>query len=131
VFRDLCRIGRRLVQLHLDHPRARLTALPECHGPLPKELGPESPRYAAGHIFWDQRFRLGPVPEDVWEFRIGGYQVCRKWLRDRHDLPLKPQHVVQYQRIVAALQATSRAMQRIDAVIDRAGGWDAVFADRR
>jgi hypothetical protein len=23
------------------------------------------------------------VPENVWEFHIGGYQVCEKWLKDR------------------------------------------------
>ncbi|MFC1717836.1 type ISP restriction/modification enzyme [Candidatus Poribacteria bacterium] len=23
------------------------------------------------------------VPSEVWEFRVGGYQVCEKWLKDR------------------------------------------------
>ena len=23
------------------------------------------------------------VPENVWNFHIGGYQVCHKWLKDR------------------------------------------------
>ena len=23
------------------------------------------------------------VPEEVWDFQIGGYQVCHKWLKDR------------------------------------------------
>ena len=23
------------------------------------------------------------VPKDTWEFHVGGYQVCEKWLKDR------------------------------------------------
>jgi len=23
------------------------------------------------------------VPPEVWQFQVGGYQVCEKWLRDR------------------------------------------------
>jgi len=28
---------------------------------------------------------FAPVPEDVWTYRIGGYQVCEKWLKDRRE----------------------------------------------
>jgi hypothetical protein len=28
---------------------------------------------------------FGPVPEAAWAYRIGGYQVWEKWLKDRQD----------------------------------------------
>lgn len=31
-----------------------------------------------------------PVPEEVWNFHIGGYQVCEKWLKDRGPKKGKP-----------------------------------------
>ncbi|MFC1717833.1 type ISP restriction/modification enzyme [Candidatus Poribacteria bacterium] len=28
------------------------------------------------------------APPEVWEFRVGGYQVCEKWLKDRKSRQL-------------------------------------------
>ena len=33
------------------------------------------------HINNDQYFE--GITEEVWEYQIGGYQVCDKWLKDR------------------------------------------------
>ena len=30
---------------------------------------------------------FGPVPREIHEYRIGGYQVCQKWLKDRKGAP--------------------------------------------
>ncbi len=62
------------------------------------------------------------VPENVWEFRVGGYQVCEKWLKDRKGCQLSAEDITHYQRVVA-LHETIRLMGEIDAVIDQHGGW--------
>jgi hypothetical protein len=31
---------------------------------------------------------FGNVPEAVWNFKVGGYQVCDKWLKDRKGAAL-------------------------------------------
>ena len=66
--------------------------------------------------------------ENVWQFRIGGYQVCHKWLKDRKGLVLTKEDVTHYQRIVVALSETIRVMARIDQVIEQHGGWPAAFS---
>ncbi len=33
---------------------------------------------------------FSPLPLEVYEYRIGGYQVCEKWLKDRKERRLKP-----------------------------------------
>ena len=69
------------------------------------------------------------VPEEVWEFRVGGYQVLHKWLYDRRGTRGEPGHtlteedIVHYQRIVVALQETIRLMGEIDEAIEAHGGW--------
>ncbi|MDP3722642.1 MAG: type ISP restriction/modification enzyme, partial [Candidatus Omnitrophota bacterium] len=68
------------------------------------------------------------VPEDVWNFHIGGYQVCEKWLRDRKGRTLASDDIGHYHRIVIALHETIRLMQEIDEVIDAHGGWPGAFA---
>jgi hypothetical protein len=63
------------------------------------------------------------VREDVWNFHIGGYQVCAKWLKDRKGRSLTADDLAHYQKIVVALSETIRLMAEIDAVIAKHGGW--------
>ena len=68
------------------------------------------------------------VPEAVWNFHIGGYQVCHKWLKDRKGRTLTAEDIAHYQKIVIALSETIRLMAEIDQVIDHHGGWPGAFA---
>ena len=68
------------------------------------------------------------VPEAVWNFHIGGYQVCQKWLKDRKGRTLTDEDIAHYHKIVIALTETIRLMAEIDEVIDTHGGWPGAFA---
>ena len=61
--------------------------------------------------------RFSGVPENVWNFYVGGYQVCHKWLKDRKGRTLSNEDILHYQRIVVALQETIELMAKIDAAI--------------
>lgn len=67
------------------------------------------------------------VREDVWNFHVGGYQVCEKWLKDRKGRTLSKDDIAHYQKIVVALSETIRIMQEIDDVIEQHGGWPGAF----
>ena len=76
------------------------------------------------------------VPEEVWNFHIGGYQVCEKWLKDRQakggknprpGRVLTDEDIEHYQKIVVALSETIRIMAEIDEVIEAHGGWPDAF----
>lgn len=45
------------------------------------------------------------VPEEVWNFHVGGYQVREKWLKDRKDCTLTAEDIAHYYRIVIAMHA--------------------------
>ena len=70
------------------------------------------------------------VSEEVWNFHIGGYQVCEKWLKDRKDRTLTADDIAHYHRIVIALHETIRLMREIDETIDAHGGWPGAFANK-
>jgi predicted helicase len=57
------------------------------------------------------------LPSEVWNFHIGGYQVCEKWLKDRKGRTLTYDDLTHYQTIVVALKETIRLMSEIDALI--------------
>ena len=67
------------------------------------------------------------VLEEVWDFQIGGYQVCHKWLKDRKGRTLSDEDIAHYQKIVVALSETIHIMAEIDEVIEAHGGWPDAF----
>jgi len=60
------------------------------------------------------------VTTEVWNFHIGGYQVCQKWLKDRKNRTLTYDELTHYQKLIVALKETIRLMAEIDKLIP---GW--------
>ena len=57
----------------------------------------------------------GVLPE-TWVFKVGGYQVCEKWHKDRNGRELTFDDIKNYGAVVAALTRTRELMQDIDAI---------------
>lgn len=127
LFRALARLGSDLVALHLlESPRLD-ESLSEYSGGRNPEV--EKPSYADKVVWLDQKRTSGfrGVPESVWNFYIGGYRVCEKWLKDRKGRKLSKDDIEHFQKIVVALSETIRIMADIDKVIDAHGGWPGAF----
>ncbi|MBI5775077.1 MAG: N-6 DNA methylase [Verrucomicrobia bacterium] len=63
------------------------------------------------------------ITPPVWQFRIGGYQVCEKWLKDRRGRALEHDDLEHYQHTVSALAETRHLMAQVDSLIADHGGW--------
>jgi len=63
-----------------------------------------------------EQYFEGVAPE-VWNFHIGGYQVCQKWLKDSKGRTLTYDELTHYQKLVVALKETIRLMAGIDELI--------------
>jgi hypothetical protein len=57
------------------------------------------------------------VDPEVWEFRIGGYQVCEKWLKARRGRQLALSDIGHFQRMVATVARTIAIMSDLDAPV--------------
>jgi predicted helicase len=148
LFRELCGLGNQLVGLHLmatavDH----ITAYPipgdnivenvrftEINGKT--EIAASALRRSGqphrndgtrhgtvGRVWINKTQYFEGIPEDVWNFHIGGYQVCHKWLKDRKGRTLSYDDMNHYQYIVTALDRTIDLMSEIDRTIEACGGW--------
>jgi predicted helicase len=134
LFRALARLGSELVALHLLES-------PKLAQPITEFIGSNREvakvGYADGTVWIDAggtKKATSPgtsgfrgVPEAVWNFHIGGYQVCAKWLKDRKGRTLSADDIAHYHKIVVALAETIRLMAEIDRVIDQHGGWPGAF----
>jgi hypothetical protein len=59
------------------------------------------------------------VEPEVWEFQVGGYQVCEKWLKDRRGRKLSYDDIQHYKKVVEALRETIRLMADVDRAIPK------------
>ena len=71
----------------------------------------------AGRVFINPGQYFGGVPLEVWEFHVGGYQVCEKWLKDRKGRTLSFDDIETYRNITESLRQTIRLMTGIDTAI--------------
>jgi hypothetical protein len=128
LFRALSRLGGDLVDLHL----LKASTLGERTSQFIGSMKPmvEKVSWSGDTVWLDKTQSAGfrGVRKVVWDFRIGGYQVCEKWLKDRKGRSLSKDDIAHYQKIVAALAETIRLMKEVDNIIDTHGGWPAAFA---
>ncbi|MFW9263400.1 type ISP restriction/modification enzyme [Nostoc sp. CALU 546] len=119
LFHQLADYGEELVSLHLmKSPKLDkfITKFFENDGNNLVDAG--HPKYTNGAVIINKiGDKFTGVPEEVWNFYVGGYQVCQKWLKDRKGRTLTSDDIQHYQRIVVALQETIELMANIDAVI--------------
>ena len=127
LFRTLVQLGGELVALHLMKS-SRLDKY------ITKFIGGNNPEvekvsWSDDSIWIDKAQTIGfkGAPEAVWNFYIGNYQVCEKWLKDRKGRKLSKDDIEHYQKIIVALSETIRLMSEIDKVIDSHGGWPKAF----
>ena len=121
-FLALGTLGKRLADLHLlkspglDAPAARFQGIGEnCV---------EGVKYDEGgkrvHINRTQYFE--GIEKGVWAYQIGGYQVLRKWLKDRKGRILGLAAVRRYCRVATALKETMVLQEAIDRAYPAAEG---------
>ena len=127
LFRSLSRLGAELVSLHLLES-------PKLDAPITKYIGARAPEvekvsWTENTVWLDKAKTTGfaGVREEVWNFHIGGYQVCEKWLKDRKGRVLTADDIAHYQKIIIALSETHRLMPQIDHLINSHGGWPGAF----
>jgi len=118
----LSELGDELIALHfLESPNIN-DFITEFTGKGDNSI-PKKPTWKDNAVWINPTQRFEGVPENVWNFHIGGYKVCEKWLKDRKGRTLSADDITHYQRIVVALNETIRIMAEIDRVIDEHGGW--------
>jgi hypothetical protein len=76
-----------------------------------------------GRVWINKTQYFDGVSPEAWEFHVGGYQVCQKWLKDRKGRALSFGDIRHYQQIVAALAETIILMDKVDEAIEEHGGW--------
>ena len=114
-FRRLSTLGQRLIDMHL---------LKKVPGPPQHRFEGEGNGsvsnldYQDGHVWINSTQCFTDIPEAVWEFEIGAYQVCEKWLKERNGTTLSDVEIRQYQQILVAVAETIHIMEVLEVKND-------------
>lgn len=116
LFKKLAVYGKRLADLHLMRS-------PELDSPVIKFQGTGDKRVdkikydkkgERVYINNDQYFE--GLKENIWQYQIGGYQVCNKWLKDRKGRILSLDDVKHYCKVATAIEHTINIQKSIDEI---------------
>lgn len=112
-FEALSKLGWALIEAHLLR-EVLTTKLAQYHGKGDHMV--EGLRYAAAEqAVWINKTQcFKPVPEAVWNFHIGGYQVLEKYLKSRKGRTLSLDEINHVAAVAASLAFTGAQMAKID-----------------
>jgi predicted helicase len=121
LFWELVIKGDKLVKYHL----MKETGTEISTYPIPGSDIVEQVKYHENHqqIWINAEQYFDQVPQQIWNFYIGGYQVCQKWLKDRKGRQLNFDDISHYQNIISIISETINIMKNIDQIIDKYGGF--------
>jgi predicted helicase len=117
LFKALAEKGAELVSLHLIESPALnnlITKYPVSGSNVVEKVTYNEPER---RVYINRSQYFEGIEDKVWNFHIGGYQICQKWLKDRKGRTLTFDDLLHYQKIIVALKETTNLMGEIDNLI--------------
>jgi predicted helicase len=124
LFIKLSELGNRLVDLHLLEKQVNnVTNFPIAGTNKINKILYEEVKNNKGKVHINKEQYFTNVEKEVWNYEIGGYKLCQKWLKDRKQRMLSYNDLVYYQKVVSVIKETIQLQNSIENVIENSGGW--------
>ena len=108
-FKELSKLGSELVELHLMKKKLPIHTKFDIQGSnIVKKV-----KYKDGKVFINKEQYFEGVPENVWNFHIGGYKVLDKYLKSRKNRELSSKEIEHFLQIVEIIRRTIEIMKDI------------------
>ena len=112
LFWKLEEMGSKLISLHL---------LSDYKAGSPAFVGTDTTidkiTFKDNRVYINKNCYFSDVTEDVYNFIVGGYQPCNRWLRERKGRTLTAEGLITYRGIVLSITETIRIMESLEAII--------------
>jgi hypothetical protein len=109
-FKRFSTIGKELVEMHLMKKRLPIHTNFDVEG----SNIIEKVRFKDFKLWFNNDQYFDGVPNEVWEYRIGGYKVIDHWLKDRINKKLSSNEIQTFLQIIEIIKLTIIAMKKID-----------------
>ncbi len=112
LFIQIGKLGKQLADLHLLKSKDLDKTISKFQGKGNNKV--EKPKYETEKVWINKEQYFDGIKEEVWQYQIGGYQVCEKWLKDRKERTLTLDEIKTYCKIVTSLSKTIDLQNEID-----------------
>lgn len=124
LFKKLGMLGEQLADLHLLKPASPAGGSEDLDKTISKFQGEgnnkvEKLKYETEKVWINKEQYFDGIKEEIWQYQIGGYQVCEKWLKDRKERTLTKDEILTYCKIVTALSKTIKLQNEIDKYYEK------------
>ncbi|MBL7195660.1 MAG: N-6 DNA methylase [Desulfobacterales bacterium] len=120
LFKKLAVYGKRLADLHLMQSSELDSPVAKFQGTGDKRVDKIKYDKKAERVYINKDQYVEGVEENVWQYQIGGYQVCNKWLKDRKGKVLSLDDIKHYCKIATAIKHTINIQKSIDEIYNEA-----------
>jgi predicted helicase len=111
IYFKLVSLGKELVKLHLLEFDFPSISFPNLQDRVVSEI-----KLKENNVFINKSTSIASVPNQVWNFGIGGYKPVQKWLKSYKGKELTDEDINHYRKIIVALTETNRIMKAIDKI---------------
>lgn len=111
-FEEISNLGKKLIDFHLMKKKFDSDVEFDIKGS--NEV--KKYKYNDKKIYINEKQFFGGISEEVWSFKIGGYQVLRKWLKYRKGRELDSEEVEHFIQMVEVIKKTKDLMKKIDEI---------------
>ena len=114
LFIKMAKYGQELAEMHLLKSKKLDPPVAKFQGKGDNKV--EKMRYNAKErrLYFNQSQYFEGITEEIWQYQIGGYQICSKWLKDRKGRILSLRDIKHFCRVSTALKRTIEIQKEID-----------------
>jgi len=116
LFGKMGEYGKRLVDLHLLRSKKLDPPVAKFQGKGDEKVDKLIYNEKEKRVYINQNQYFEGILKEIWQYQIGGYQVCNKWLKDRKGRRLSLDDIKHYCGIVTSLQKTIEIQRSIDDI---------------
>jgi type I restriction-modification system DNA methylase subunit len=120
LFEKLAVYGKRLADLHLMQSPGLDSPVAKFQGTGDKRVDKIKYDKEGERVYINKDQYFEGLEENIWQYQIGGYQVCNKWLKDRKGKVLSLDDIKHYCKIATAIKHTINIQKSIDETYNEA-----------
>lgn len=118
-FKNLSELGKELVELHLLKDSSLQKSDREIGFPESGSNVVEKVRFDEENerVYFNKEQYFEGIAKEVWEYRIGAYQVLAKYLKDRKGRELSLEEIEHYMEVAKAIERTIEVQKEIEDIL--------------
>jgi len=114
MFQTYVKAGQNLRKLHLL--QTKIPAPINIDPPTPENLEIAAIKYKDGSLHINPNKQITGIPQDVWNYRIGGYQVMDKWFKSHKGKTMTIDDFDHIANVVGLLKETIKIQDSLRAL---------------